>query len=125
MLFLRGNKYGLQKLAVDELAKKGGLDQKHKKNRNKIEGYLKLLKLVTTAITIVEGYDQYPCVIMKQFHDVQKSFEKQFLYSSVLKTKELAFKAVLAKRKDFKFQKVHLMNLLNDTCYEGCHIGGS
>ena len=88
---------------------------------NKVEDYIKLLKPEATVITMVER-NQNLSVVMKILHDLQKSFEEQLPCSPVLKTVELAIKAVLAKRKDFIVQKVHLAADLLDPGYRGCHI---
>ena len=91
----------MQKLAIEDIAKKGGLDPKSTKIF--YQKYFGTKK--ATPITMVKGAEQNLSVVTKVFHDLQKSFEEQLPQLTVLKTEKPAIKAVLAKRKDFIVQK--------------------
>ena len=71
MQSIKDSKHTLQKLAIDEETKTG-LDRSAKNTLlsevfwDKISGYL-LLKPVATAITMVEGDDQFLSIVMKVF----------------------------------------------------------
>ena len=127
MQSIQDNKHALQKLAIDEEAKKG-IDQSIKKVLlsevfwDKISGYLQLLKPVATAITMVEGDNQHLSIVMKVFHDLQKSFDEQLPNCPVLRSEEPLLKEVVSKRQDWIMQKVHLAANLLDPRYRGCHI---
>ncbi|XP_066947097.1 zinc finger BED domain-containing protein 4-like [Macrobrachium rosenbergii] len=123
---LKEYKHTLQKLAIDEEAKKG-LEKSAKDTLlsevfwDKIAGYLQLLKPVATAITMIEGDDQYLSIVMV-FHDLQSSFDEQLPNSPVLQSEESLLKEVVSKRREWLVQKVHLAANLLDPRYRGCHI---
>ncbi|XP_066979617.1 zinc finger BED domain-containing protein 4-like isoform X2 [Macrobrachium rosenbergii] len=127
MQSIQENKHTLQKLAIDEEAKKG-LEKSAKGTLlsevfwDKIAGYLQLLKPVATAITMTEGDDQYLSIVMKVFHDLQSSFDEQLPNSPVLQSEESFPKEVVSKRREWLVQKVHLAANLLDPRYRGCHI---
>ena len=102
MQSIQDNKHTLQKLAIDEEAK-AGLDRSVKNTLlsevfwDKISGYLFLLKPMATAITVAEGDYQFLSVVMKVFHDLQKSFDEELPKSPVLRSEEPLLKEVVSK----------------------------
>ena len=72
---------------------------------DKIAGYLQLLKPVATAITMAEGDDQYLSMVMKVFHDLQRSFDEQLPHSPVLRSEESLVKEVISKRREWIVKK--------------------
>ena len=77
---------------------------------------------MATAITVIEGDDQFLSVVMKVFHDLQKSFDEELPKSPVLRSEEPFLKEVVSKRREWLVQKIHLAANLLDPRFRGCHI---
>lgn len=125
---IQKNKHALQALAIDKQANQSCLDSTIKKLLlsepfwDKINGFLKLLKPVADAIKSVEGDDQYLSVVMKVFHDLEKSIADNLQSSPVLKSEEEGLLAILPKRKSFIARPVHYAANLLDPRYRGIHL---
>lgn len=124
------NKHPLQALALNDEAKKASLDQSVRNLLvsevfwERLEGFLKLLKPVSDAITAVEGDNKNLSLVPKVFSELQQSFVKNVNSSPILKSEEARLMEIIPKRRKFLLRSIHLAANLLDPRYKGCHISG-